>query len=172
MEQDGVKYHFIDKQTALDMLDKNAFIEVNYFASNLYGTSVSEIEQGGKDGKILVSDIDVNGIGNFVALGMNVKPVFLLPPSFEVWKARLSRRHAGNFKPDDIRKRLSTALAELRDAIEHDYFYIVVNDDLSKTVELVNDIAHGKVVEARYPKAVELAEHLAAEITAEITRLS
>jgi guanylate kinase len=76
LEQDGVKYYFVDKDQASRMLDEGAFIEVNYFASNLYGTSISEIERGGTDDKILVSDIDVNGIANFVRLGMNVKPGF------------------------------------------------------------------------------------------------
>jgi guanylate kinase len=66
---------------------------------------------------------------------------------------------------------LQTALAELQQAIDHDYYYIVVNDDLETTVELVNNIAHGKPVEARYPKAVALAKQLAQSITDQIGKL-
>jgi guanylate kinase len=171
MEEDGVTYHFIDKSTASRMLDEGAFVEANYFASNLYGASIAEIERAGADGKILVSDIDVNGIGNFVRLGLNVKPVFLLPPSFDVWQQRLQSRYEGEFNADDLRKRLQTALRELEDAIEHDYYYLVVNDDLDRTVELVNDIAHGKPVERRYAKAAGLAGDLAAKISVELAQL-
>jgi guanylate kinase len=172
LEQEGDKYYFVDMPTAMQMLDEEAFLEVNYYASNLYGTSIREIERGGQDGKILVNDIDVNGIANFVRLGMNAKPVFLLPPGFEVWQKRQHARYAGEFDAEDMRKRLQTALAELQDAIKHDYYYLVVNDDLDKTVELVNDIAHGKQIEARYPKAVELARQLTADIAAELTKLA
>lgn len=171
MEQDGVAYHFIDKPAAERMLDEGALVEANMYASNVYGMSIAEIAQAGSEGKILVSDIDVNGVGNFVRLGLNAKPVFLLPPSFEIWQERLQKRYEGEFNTEDLRKRLQTALTELENAIANDYFYIVVNDDLDKTISLINDIAHGKPVEARYPEAVELAEGLAKNISAELAKI-
>jgi guanylate kinase len=160
-EQNGVEYYFIDKATANKMLDEGALIEANMYASNVYGASIAEIKRAGADGKILISDIDVNGVGNFVRRGLNAKAVFLLPPSFEVWQQRLQKRYGGEVNIEDMRKRLRTALDELENALANDYFYIVVNDDLEKTVSLVNDIAHGRSVEARYPKALELARDLA-----------
>jgi guanylate kinase len=172
MEQNGVEYNFIDKAAALRMLDEGAFVEANFFASNFYGMSIAEIKQAGEADKILISDIDVNGVDNFVRLGLNVKPVFLLPPSFEVWRQRLHQRYEGELNPDDLRKRLQTALSELEDALKHPYFYIVVNSDLDETVTLVNDIAHGRPTEARHPKAVALAQELASKITAELAKFT
>jgi len=170
-EQDGAKYYFIDKAEANQRLDQGRFLEVNYFASNLYGTSIAEVERAEQEHKILVSDIDVNGIANFVRLGMNVKPVFLLPPDFATWRQRLRARYQGEINKEDMRKRLQTALDELQDAIEHQYYYLVVNDDLNKTVQLVNDIAHGRITQAHYPKAVALAQQLADDITQALQKL-
>jgi guanylate kinase len=164
IEEDGVKYYFVDIPTAEKMIDEKAFVETNYFASNVYGPSIREIERGGQDGKILVSDIDVNGAGNFMRLDLNAKPVFLLPPSFEVWQQRLQGRYGGTFDPADLRKRLETAKTELQNALDNDYFYLIINDDLDATVERVNDIAHGKPTEARPAAAIQLIQQLLAAI--------
>src|SRR6266540_2454762 len=56
-ERDGDKYYFIDKDEAHQRLDQGRFVEVNYYASNLYGTSIAEIERAEREHKILVSDI-------------------------------------------------------------------------------------------------------------------
>src|ERR1700752_4145357 len=44
IEQNGREYHFIDKQTAERMLDNHEFIEAKIYSTNVYGTSVSEIQ--------------------------------------------------------------------------------------------------------------------------------
>jgi len=170
LEVDGVDYYFIDKPTAERMLAEGAYVEVNYYAFNVYGASIAEIARGGQDHKILISDIDVNGIGNFVRLGMNVKPVFVLPPSYEVWRERVQGRYGNTGNPKDLQKRLATALSELEAALHNDYYYLVINDDLDKTAELLNAIAHNKPVERRDPQAVALTKRLAADIAAELVQ--
>ena len=57
--------------------------------------------------------------------------VFILPPSFEVLKNRLTGR--GTESPEVIEKRLEQAKAEMAKA--KDYDYVVVNDDLDTAVE-------------------------------------
>lgn len=172
LEINGVDYYFIDKPTAQRMLAEGAYVEVNYYAFNVYGASIAEIARGGQDHKILVSDIDVNGVGNFVRLGMNVKPVFILPPSYKIWRERVQRRYGDTANPKDLRKRLTIALSELENALRNDYYYLVINDDLGKTAELLNTIAHNGAVERRNPKAIALAKQLAADIAAELARSS
>jgi guanylate kinase len=169
MEQDGIKYHFVSKSESNRMLDAQEYLETNYYASNVYGTSIVEVASGNRDHKILVSDIDVNGVANYVRLGMNAKPVFILPPNYTVWRERWQQRYGDDdIDQADLRRRFQTALQELQAALDHDYYYIIVNDDLEKTVHLINDIAHGEQVERHYPKAVDIAQQLAADIQAEL----
>jgi len=168
MEEHGVEYYFIDKPSAERLLNEGAYVEANYYASNVYGATIAEIARGGQEHKILVSDIDVNGILNFVRLGMNVKPVFILPPSYEIWHERFHRRYGDALDQQDLRKRLTTALAELKDALDHDYYYLVINDTIEETVERIHTIAHGQEAERRSPQAIRLIEQLRADITREL----
>jgi guanylate kinase len=169
MEQDGVAYHFIDFATAEQMIDDRAFVEakVVHF-NNIYGTSIAEIKKAKASRKIAITDIEVKGVKEYVGLGMNVKPVFLLPPSFEVWWERLAKRYDGDIPQKDIYNRMKTALVEIEHALNTDYFYIIINDDLEKTVELVNQIAHGEQVEPHYYKAMDIARHMVLELRKKI----
>jgi guanylate kinase len=171
MEQDGVKYFFIDKPTAERMLDEGAYIEANYYAGNVYGASIGEIAQADQENKILVSDIDVNGIDNYVRRGMNAKPVFLLPPSYAVWQERLMKRYGEAVDAADLRERLGTALEELEFAMSHDYFYLVVNDDLDETVEFVHRIARGDNIAVHRDDATAISEEIASGIKTQLASL-
>jgi guanylate kinase len=159
LEQDGVDYHFVDFAQIDQMIDNKQFVEakVVHF-DNVYGTSIAEIEAAQREDKIAITDIEVKGVREYVDLGMNVKPVFLLPPSYEVWWERLTARYSGKMLDQDLRKRMQTALMEIEHAVATDYFYIVINDDLNDTVDLVNRIAHGEAVEPHYHKAMDIAE--------------
>lgn len=159
LEQDGVDYHFVDFTEVDRMLDAGEFVEakVVHF-DNVYGTSIAEIQAAKDENKIAITDIEVKGVKEYVDLGMNVKPVFLLPPSYDVWWERLMARYNGKMLDQDLHKRMQTALMEIEHAVATDYFYIVINDDLEDTVDLVNRIAHGEAVEPHYHKAMDIAE--------------
>lgn len=160
LEQDSVDYHFVDFPTVERMIDTQQFVEakVVHF-DNIYGTSIAEIAAAQTQHKIAVTDIEVKGVKEYMELGMNVKPVFLLPPSYEIWWERLMRRYNGKMHDQELHKRMQSALMEIEHAVATDYFYIVINDDLEDTVDLVNRIAHGEHVEPHYHKAMDIAEH-------------
>lgn len=144
MERSGVEYHFVDKPTMLVMLEKHELIEANRYASNIYGASVSEFQLARDEGKIAVADIDVNGVANFKRLAPDsTRPVFLLPPSYDVWRERWMQRYGGkSFQPEDFRRRLETAAAEIEHVLETPGYFIVINDDLARAVDQVSQIAH------------------------------
>ena len=51
-EEDGKDYHFSDKDSMMEMLDSNDFIETAEFSGNMYGTSkksVQDVLDNGKD---------------------------------------------------------------------------------------------------------------------------
>lgn len=143
MEQDGIAYHFVTWERAERMLGEGAFVEANLYGGNVYGTAAAEIEVAAAKGKIAVTDIEVQGVAVYDALKANMRPIFLLPPSYAVWQERLRRRYGDAVDPQDLAKRLQTALSELRHALEVPYFYFVVNDQLAETVHKVAAIASG-----------------------------
>jgi guanylate kinase len=161
MEQDGVDYHFVDLAKAKEMLADHGFIEANYFSGNIYGTSIAEIEAAKQEGRIAIGDIDVNGVANFVRLGLNVRPVFILPPDYEVWQKRLMTRYEGHgIDQQDWRNRMQTARSEIMHALATDYFYFVLNDDLPTTVKTIDAVAHGDEPERRSELAVLAAKDI------------
>jgi guanylate kinase len=170
-EQDGADYHFIDLKESERMLDAGEYIEANIVhATAIYGTSIAEVKRIYNDGKIATTDITIEGADNYVRLGLNAKPVFLLPPSYEIWKERLIKRE-GQMDKLYYKNRLISAVREIKHALGVPYFYIVINDHLSTTAELVNSIGHDEPVEPHYHKAMEIAEHMLAQLQQELSTL-
>lgn len=163
-EQDGVDYHFINFETAENMLDAGGYIEAKLFSGNIYGTSVAEIQMAHDEGKIAISDVDVRGVAEYRAVADNVIPVFILPPDFETWQKRLRSRYEGKVDLADLNKRMTAALDELKEALTREYFEFVINDDLSKTVEVADEIAHGHISSKKNKQAKTIAEKLNADI--------
>lgn len=160
-EQNGVEYFFIDEDKALQMLENNEFIEAKHYSGNLYGTSVAEIKKAHDEGKIAISDIEVQGVAEYKNVADNVIPIFLLPPDFETWQSRLMFRYGDSqANPEDIKKRMQTAKIELQEALDKDYFEFIVNDDLDKTVQIADEIAHGHLSTRKNQRARELAQDL------------
>jgi guanylate kinase len=161
LERDGEDYHFIDGQTAMDMLKNDEFIEAKVYSGNVYGTSLEEVKKAYAEGKIAISDIEVQGVSEYMKKSSLVTPVFILPPDFDTWQKRLKVRYAGK-QPDktDMKKRMETAKKELEEALSKDYFEFVVNDDLFRTVTAVDEITHGNLSAEKNDQARQLAQEL------------
>ncbi len=161
LEKDSLDYHFIDLQTAESMLDNGGYVEAKMFSNNIYGTSVAEIQMAHDEGKIAITDIEVQGVVEYKQVAHNVMPIFLLPPDFETWQQRLIGRYDGKLPdPQDIKKRLQTAQTELQEALEKPYFEYVVNEDLETTVRVVDQIAHGQLSREKNTQARIVAQSL------------
>lgn len=143
MEQDGVEYHFISKEQAVDMLRDQAFVEAKKYGDNIYGTSLDEIRQAHDEGRIAITDLEVQGVAEYKALSPKVIAEFILPPDYSEWQRRLHARYgAKGADPADIQKRMKTAIAELEEALRQPYYHFVVNENLDEAVKAVDKIAH------------------------------
>ena len=143
MEQDGVEYHFISKEKAAEMLQNGEFVEAKKYGDNVYGTSVAEIQKAFDEGKIAITDIEVQGVAEYKAISGSVIAIFILPPSYEEWQRRLHARYGEKgVDPVDIAKRMQTAIAELEEALDKPYYHFVVNEKLDEAVRAVDSIAH------------------------------
>ncbi len=164
MEQHGVEYYFISHDEAEQMLDSQDYLETNLYSGNIYGTSISEIQRAHDEGKILVGDIDVNGVAHFMHVMPNSRPVFILPPDYQTWQRRLMTRYEEGVNKTDWHNRMLTARREIEHALVTDYYYLIVNDDLDDATEAIHAIATGKVNDHRPAKAVHAANEILCEL--------
>lgn len=166
LEQDGKDYHFIDESEARRMLEQSEFIEAKLYSGNIYGTSLKEVKDAYDEGKIAVSDIEVQGVAEYMGVASTVTPIFILPPDFETWQKRLKARYAVEQADEtDLKKRMNTAKKELEEALAKDYFEFVINDDLDRAVVAVDEIAHGNLSAAKNEKARQLARQLLQDLS-------
>lgn len=166
LETDGLDYHFVDLEKLENMVDAHEFVEVKKVHSNVYGTSVAEIQAAKDKSEIAINEIDVQGIAEYRAISDTVIPIFLLPPSFDVWQERLKRRYNGEVDEDDVRERLTTARDEIQEALDKDYYEFVINQDLNKTIQIVDSIAHGHLSSAKNDEAKQIAHEILARLNA------
>jgi len=159
MEIDGTDYHFIDYARAERMLDNNEFVEAKIYGGNIYGTSIEEIKKAHDEGKIAITDIEVQGVAEYRKISDKLVPIFLSPPDYETWQKRLQGRYLeGEINAEDIKKRMNTAKTELQEALEKPYFEYVVNEDLNTTLRIVDEIAHGEFSRKKNALAREVAQ--------------
>jgi guanylate kinase len=169
IEQDGREYHFIDKAAAEKMLDEHGFIEAKIYSGNLYGTSVAEIRAAHDQGKIAMTDIEVQGVAEYKELDPGVMAVFLLPPDFKTWQERLQRRYGDVVDAADSRLRMETALQELRQLLATDYYVAVINDDLEETFNHIKTVTSSQThTTPDEPRARDVAKQLEQDIQAHL----
>ena len=129
-KEDG-KYNFITKEEFLRMLDNDLLLEHNEYAGNYYGTPRIPVEECINSGADMIVEVDVNGAANIRNKMPDAVSIFIMPPSLNELKRRLSKR--GTESEDVVKLRLDAALGEIARADEYDY--IVVNDVLEEAVE-------------------------------------
>ncbi len=129
-EVEGEKYNFISEQDFVRMLDNDELLEHNKYLDNYYGTPRGPVDDAVNNGFDIIIEVDVNGAAQIREKLSDAVSIFIMPPSFEVLKSRLSAR--GTESHELVEKRLCEALAEIKRANEYDY--IVVNDCLDEAV--------------------------------------
>lgn len=165
LEQDGDDYHFIDLATAEMMLDEQKYVEAKQYSGNVYGVSAAEIALAHAQGKIAVNDLEVQGVAEFKKFSPDVMAVFLVPPDFETWQGRLQRRYGDVVDWADAKLRLQTALDEIEELLNTDYYMAMVNDDLDAAVREVRDITE---LHAHDPSLETLARDAARQLADDI----
>lgn len=135
-EQEGRDYHFLDRSEFTERIDAGEFIEHAEYSGNHYGTLRSEVERRLGDDSPVVLEIEVQGARQIHEAMPEAVLVFIAPPSEEALRERLNRR--GTDEPEVIDRRLQVAHEELQ--AQSDFTYRVVNDDLGRAVEELEQI--------------------------------
>ena len=129
-EQDGVDYHFLDKEAFLSMVEHSAFLEHARVFDNYYGTSQKHVEQQLLSGKDVILEIDWQGGRQVRRLMQESQSIFILPPSRDALRERLQNR--GQDAEDVIDRRMQDAVNEMSHYAEFDY--LIVNDDFDQAL--------------------------------------
>lgn len=135
-EKDAQHYYFVDDAEFNELVKGNTFIEHATVFGYQYGTNRQQIERRLSLGTDVVLDIDWQGARQIKQHFNNVVSIFILPPSVDALKQRLTNR-----QQDDehvISARMEKAQQEIRHYDEFDY--LVVNDDFNAALEQVLQI--------------------------------
>ena len=130
-EQDGVDYHFVDKDTFLSMAEHGEFLEHARVFENHYGTSQKNVERELLNGRDVVLEIDWQGARQVLHLIQDSVSIFILPPSIAALKDRLEKR--GQDDETIIQRRMQDAINEMSHYAEFDY--MLVNDDFDQALQ-------------------------------------
>lgn len=123
-EVDGVNYHFVSTTTFQTMLANNEFLEHAAVFGNLYGTSKAWAERQRNGGKDVILEIDWQGAQQVRRLMPDTIGIFILPPSRECLRKRLTTRGQDNQQVID--DRMAQATQEMTHYVEYDY--LIIND--------------------------------------------
>ncbi|UGA54939.1 guanylate kinase [Vibrio sp. VB16] len=129
-EEDGLHYHFIQKEKFEALIAKNEFLEYAEVFGNYYGTSRVWIEDNLNKGIDVFLDIDWQGARQIRKQMPLAKSVFIIPPSNGELERRLNAR--GQDNEAIIAKRMSEAKSEMSHFDEYDY--LIVNDDFDASL--------------------------------------
>jgi len=134
-EKDGREYHFVSRERFVHMAGQGDFLESAEVHGNLYGTSQAWIESRTREGRDILLEIDWQGAQQVRRLVPASVTVFVLPPSLEVLRKRLTSR--GQDTSEVIESRLANAREEIAHVEEFDYVIINQNFDVA-VVDLVS----------------------------------
>jgi guanylate kinase len=135
-ERDGVDYHFVTRDEFQEKIRKGEFLEWAEVHGNLYGTSKVETERIRTGGQDILLDVDVQGADQVRKAEPEAVTMFVMPPSFQVLEERLRGRKQDS--PEVIEGRLAGARREIDRY--RDYHYVLVNDGIEETAELLKSI--------------------------------
>jgi guanylate kinase len=135
-EQDGVHYHFVDEPEFLDLISHNAFLEHARVFDYRYGTGRKAVEQQLASGHDVILDIDWQGARQIRETFPSCCSIFIIPPSLEVLRQRLTAR--GQDSEAVIRRRMRDAQAEISHWSEFDF--LIINDDFDEALSDLQSI--------------------------------
>jgi guanylate kinase len=129
-EQDGREYHFGNVQDFIERVSRGEFLEWAEVHGNYYGTSKDWITREVSVGHDVLLEIDWQGAQQVRKSFPEAISIFILPPSLETLKERLSER--GTDSAEIIARRIAAARDEMRHVDEFDY--VIINDDLQQAL--------------------------------------
>ena len=135
----GATYNFVTTEEFEKMINNNELYEYNVHHEHYYGTSRKLMNEKIQSGKIIVKDIDVNGVENLIQIlkqDTKVITIFLRVPR-EILEKRLEKRID---KPSLKEIKLRLNRFDYEESRINMYDYVMKNNDLEKSVQIIQTI--------------------------------
>jgi len=155
-EMNGRDYHFVSREDFIAARERGEFLEWAVVHGNFYGTSLKVVERELAAGRDIVLEIDVQGAESVRRTGLESVSVFILPPSFEILRRRLTGRQSENAAA--LALRLQNSRAEVEHYREFDY--VILNDDVERAATQLAAIVYAE--RARRERQEQLVERVLA----------
>jgi guanylate kinase len=130
-ETDGINYHFVSRETFQEMRARDVFLESAEVFGNLYGTSRIWVQDQLDKGLDVILEIDWQGAEQVRHQIQPTKSIFILPPSLDTLRQRLTSR------AQDDTATIEHRMQQARDEISHyaDADYLVINDNFDSALD-------------------------------------
>ncbi|WP_271272153.1 guanylate kinase [Aliamphritea hakodatensis] len=139
-EVDGKDYNFVALSDFDAMIGRGEFLEYAEVFTNKYGTSQIWVEQQLQQGLDVILEIDWQGAQQVRRLMPESVSVFILPPSTDALRERLTGR--GQDAAEVIEHRMSQAISEMSHYAEFDY--LIINDDFQTALGELQSVFAGQ----------------------------
>ncbi len=138
-EIDGQHYHFVSETDYQKMVKNGDFMEHAQVFDHFYGSSRNSVTLQLEAGLDVILEIDWQGARQVQSVFPDSCLIFIIPPSLETLRERLTGR--GQDSASVIQRRMRDAQAEISHWAEFDH--LVVNDDFDTALEelltIIND---------------------------------
>ena len=135
-EIDGKDYWFVSVPEFERMVRMGEMLEYTYVNGNAYGTTKKSVEEARARGKNVILDVDTIGAMKIRALCPDATLIYILPPSWDELKSRLSS--TGIYTEEEVNALMEIAEEEISCA--NNYDYILVNDQVEDCVDRLHQI--------------------------------
>ena len=139
----GVTYNFVSTKEFERMIKDGELYEYSVHHEHYYGTSKKLLNEKINNGKIIVKDIEVNGVENLLKLLKNdvkIVTIFLRVPKEQLQKRLEKRVDKPSLK--EIQLRLNRF--DYEESKLGLYDYMITNNDLEKTVQIIMTIINNE----------------------------
>ncbi len=130
-EEDGREYFFRTQEEFERLIEEDRLIEYACYCGNYYGTPRDYVEDQIEQGRDVILEIELQGAMKIREQYPDALLLFVMPPDAKTLADRLRGR--GTEDEDIIQARLARAVEEAQGAEQYDY--MIINDDLEKSVE-------------------------------------
>jgi guanylate kinase len=141
-EENGREYWFRSEEAVLADLKAGEFLEAEIIHDQqVSGISIREMERAKAEGKVAITDIELQGMHNVVQAKSDTVAIMLLPPSFEEWQKRMMQR--GRMSQAEQQRRLQTALRIFQDGLSQNYYRFVIAENMDQSAGIIASIVSG-----------------------------
>jgi guanylate kinase len=135
-EVDGINYYFLKTDDFENKIIQNDFLEYAQVYGNYYGTPKSNVLKKLECGNDVILEIDIQGALKIKETFAEGIFIFVLPPSMEELKKRITER--GSETAESLMTRFTSAYKELNYISK--YNYAVVNTTVESAVNKIESI--------------------------------